>query len=118
VSASSPLSNKITSFEEEISEIIKVIPFNNTNPSSITVDPVSNLVYVSVMPDYSYDNLSQLCSGQYTVPSNNESSSIYPCSVIYVLDGETDKIIDIIRLRSGEEIHKGDTQYGHRSSYG
>jgi hypothetical protein len=52
--------------------------------------------------------LSQLCSGQYTVPSNNESSSIYPCSVIYVLDGETDKIIDIIRLRSGEEIHNMD----------
>jgi hypothetical protein len=47
----SPLYNTTTGFDnktEEIFEIIKVIPFNSTYPSSILVDPISNLVYVSV----------------------------------------------------------------------
>jgi hypothetical protein len=48
--------NTISSFDnmiEENLEVIKVMPLNNTNPSSITVDPISDLVYVSVRPDYS-----------------------------------------------------------------
>ena len=93
---------------EESLELIKVIPFNNTNPSSITVDPVSNLLYISVRPDYYSNYLSQSCFGQNTVTSNNVSDSIYSCSVIYVLDGETDQIIDVIRLGPGEKIHEID----------
>src|SRR5918996_2628810 len=93
-SSSSPPYNTITSFDnmiEESLELIKVIPFNNTNPLSITVDPVSNLLYISVRPDYYSNYLSQSCFGQNTVTSNNVSDSIYSCSVIYVLDGETDQ---------------------------
>lgn len=112
---SSPLYSDIASFDnennktEENFEIIDVMPFNDTYPSSITVDPVSNHVYVSVRPDFSYNNLSQSCFGQNnTVASNNVSDSIYSCSVIYVLDGKTDQIIDIIRLRPGEQIHDMD----------
>ena len=33
----------------------------------------------------------------------SDSSSI--CSVIYVLDGQTEQIIDLIRLGPGEQIH-------------
>jgi hypothetical protein len=98
----------IASFDnktEENFEIIKVMPFNNTNPSSIIVEPISDLIYISVRPDYSYNNLSQSCFGQV---SNNMSDSISSCSVIYVLDGKTDQIIDMIRLRPGEQIHNMD----------
>jgi hypothetical protein len=109
---SSPPYRDIASFDnnkiEKHFEIIKVMPFNNTNPSSITVDPTSDLVYISVRSDYSYNNLSQSCFGQDTIISNNVSGSIHSCSVIYVLDGETDQIIDIIRLRPGEQIHDMD----------
>ena len=98
---------------EENFEIIKVMPFNNTNPSSIIVDPTSNLVYISVRPDYSYNNLSQSCIGQDTIISNNVSDTIHSCSVIYVLDGESDQIIDTIRLGPGEQIH--DMDIDHRA---
>ena len=114
VSASSPyLSNKISSFDnmiEENFEIIKVIPFNSTIPSSITVDQVSNLVYApsgQIIP--AIICLSHVL-GRYNVSSKNESDTIYPCSVIYVLDGKQNKIIDIIRLRRGER----GTRYRHR----
>jgi DNA-binding beta-propeller fold protein YncE len=88
-----------TSFDsktEEISEIIKVIPFNDTYPSSILVDPLSNLVYVSVRPNHSSSYFPELCSEQSTAAvTNNLSSSNYIpaelCSVIYVLDGHTDR---------------------------
>ena|SRR5215204_5372729 len=72
ISASSPLYNKITSIDNKIEEkfeIIKVMPFNNTNPSSITVDPISNLVYVVVRPDDSSNYLSQSCSTIYVLLS-------------------------------------------------
>jgi hypothetical protein len=108
ISASSSLYNKITSIDnktEKKFDIIKVMPFNNTNPSSITVDPISNLVYVAVRPNYSSNYLSHSCSGQNNVTPNNLSDSIYSCSAIYVLDGKTDQIIDIISLGSGEHIH-------------
>jgi hypothetical protein len=101
----------ITSFDnriEENLEVIKVIPFNNTNPSSITVDPISDLVYVSVRPDYSSGYLSQSCSGESSVTSKNLSDSSHICSYIYILDGETDQIIDVIRLGPGEKIHEID----------
>jgi len=48
-SASSHSHNTISSFDnmiEENLEVIKVIPFNGTIPSSIMVDPISNLVVV------------------------------------------------------------------------
>jgi DNA-binding beta-propeller fold protein YncE len=105
----------IESFDDKMMdenfEIIKVMPFNHTNPSSIIVDPTSNLVYVSVRPDYSYNNLSQSCFGQDTIISNNVSDTIHSCSVIYVLDGETDQIIDTIRLGPGEQIHDMDIEH-------
>jgi hypothetical protein len=100
--------NTISSFDnmiEENLEVIKVIPFNGTIPSSITVDPISNLVYVSVRPDYSANYLSQSCSGESNVTSKNVSDSSSTCSVIYVLDGQTEQIIDVIRLGPGEQVH-------------
>jgi DNA-binding beta-propeller fold protein YncE len=33
------------------------------------------------------------------------SDSSSTCSFIYVLDGETDQIIDVIRLGPGEQVH-------------
>jgi hypothetical protein len=98
-------SSSITSFEEKAPEIIKVIPFNGTISSSITVDPISNLIYVSVRPDYSANYLSQSCSGESNITSKNVSDSSSTCSFIYVLDGETDQIIDAIRLGPGEKVH-------------
>jgi DNA-binding beta-propeller fold protein YncE len=106
--SSSPPYNTITSFDnmiEENLEVIKVMPFNNTIPSSITVDPISDLVYVSVRPDYSSNYLTQSCSGESNITSKNLSDSSSTCSVIYVLDGETDHIIDVIRLGPGEKVH-------------
>src|SRR5687768_12076400 len=98
----------ISSFDNMIKEnleVIKVIPFNGTIPSSITVDPISDLLYVTVKPDYSANYLSQSCSGESNVTSKNVSDSSSTCSVIYVLDGETDQIIDVIRLGPGEKVH-------------
>jgi DNA-binding beta-propeller fold protein YncE len=114
-----------TSFDnktEEIPEIIKVIPFNNTYPSSILVDPISNLVYVSVRPDHPYSYFPDLCSGQSTAATlNNLSSSNHVladlCSVIYVLDGDTDRIIEMIGLGPGEEIHDMDIDHGLGTIY-
>ena len=100
--------NTISSFDnmiEENLEVIKVIPFNGTIPSSITVDPISDLLYVAVKPDYSANYLTQSCSGESNVTSKNVSDSSSTCSIIYVLDGETDQIIDVIRLGPGEKIH-------------
>jgi hypothetical protein len=90
---------------EENLEVIKVIPFNGTIPSSVTVDPISNLVYVSVRPNYSANYLSQSCSGESAVTSKNVSDSSSTCSVIYVLNGQTEQIIDVIRLGPGEQVH-------------
>lgn len=100
--------NTISSFDnmiEENLEVIKVIPFNGTIPSSIMVDPISNLVYVSVRPDYSANYLSQSCSGESNVTPKNVSDSSSTCSVIYVLDGQTEQIIDVITLGPGEQVH-------------
>ncbi|MGH9926760.1 MAG: hypothetical protein ACRD5B_15425, partial [Nitrososphaeraceae archaeon] len=36
-------------------QIVKIVPFNNTAPTSVTVDPLRNLVYVSVNPGYPYN---------------------------------------------------------------
>lgn len=100
--SSSHLYDTISSFDnmiEENLEVIKVIPFNGTIPSSITVDPISN------RPDYSANYLSQTCSGESNVTSKNVSDSSSTCSVIYVLDGQTEQIIDVIRLGPGEQVH-------------
>lgn len=100
--------NTISSFDnmiEENLEVIKAIPFNGTIPSSIMVDPISNLVYVSVRPDYSANYLSQSCLGESNVTSKNVSDSSSTCSVIYVLDGQTEQIIDVIKLGPGEQVH-------------
>jgi hypothetical protein len=104
----SPSYNTISSSDNMIKEnleVIKVIPFNGTIPSSITVDPISDLLYVSVRPDYSSNYLSQSCSGESNVTSKNLSDFSSTCSVIYVLDGKTIRIIDVIRLGPGEKVH-------------
>jgi hypothetical protein len=121
----SPLYNTTTGFDnmtEEIFEIIKVIPFNSTYPSSILVDPISNLVYVSVRPAHPYSYFPGLCSGQSTAATTNNLSRFSnvladQCSVIYVLDGDADQIIDVIRLGPGEEIHDMDIDHGLGTIY-
>lgn len=104
---SSPYDN-IAEFDNELKEnleIIKVIPFNNSTLSSMSVDPTSDLIYVSVRPDYSYNYSSTLCLEQNVTNSAVVSSSIFLCSAIYILDGNTGQTNSIIRLRPGEEIH-------------
>jgi DNA-binding beta-propeller fold protein YncE len=81
--------------------IIKAIPFNNTILSSLTIDPISDLVYVSGMPDYSYN---YSCVEQI-MNSSDVSGFVFPCSTIYILDGDTGQINNSIKLRPGEIIH-------------
>jgi hypothetical protein len=86
---------------EQLIEIIKAIPFNNTILSSLIIDSISNLVYVSGMPDHSYD---------YSCLTDNMTSiygsvSELPCSTIYILNGSTGEINNSITLRAGEIIH-------------
>lgn len=73
-------------------EIIEAVSVNNTILSSLTVDPISNHLYVSGVPDYSYNAAPVLCL------KYNTNSSNMPCSVIYVLMGGHDQINNIIRL--------------------
>ena len=76
---------------------VEAIPFNNTILSSLTIDPISDLVYVTGTTDYS-------CSKENMNP-NNLSGFEFPCSTIYILDGSTGQINNSIRLRHGEIIH-------------
>jgi DNA-binding beta-propeller fold protein YncE len=89
-------------------EIVKSIPFNDTIPSSIAVDSSRNLVFVSVKPSYPHDIETNLCNEEndkslYSIPDSVES-----CSTIYIIDGNTGEIKNIIRLRQGEIIHDMD----------
>jgi hypothetical protein len=87
-------------------EIIK-IPFNNTDLSSLAIDPISDLVYVSGSPGYPYNHSSTSCVDQIT-NSSNASGFVFPCSAIYILNGSNNQINNIIRLRPGEIIHDMD----------
>src|ERR687891_557317 len=66
--------------EQQI-ETIKAIPFNNTILSSLIIDSVSNLVYVSGMPDHSYnysclkDNMSSIDGSIFELPSIYHTTS-------------------------------------------
>jgi hypothetical protein len=91
---------------ETISQIL--VSFNNTSLSSIAVDAVSDLVYVSLRPGYSSNYSSTSCLEQNATGSATVSSSMFPCSAIYILDGNTGHINNIIRLRPGELIHNMD----------
>jgi hypothetical protein len=99
-------SNNTNSIELEGNlEIINIIPFNNASLSSIVVDTLSNLVYVSANPAYPYDNTTFFCREE----NNGDSlptilNSISACSAIYVIDGDTGQTNDIIRMRPGEQI--------------
>ncbi len=86
-------------------EISKIIPFNNTHLSSLSIDSISNRVYVSAAPDYSSTNPSTHCLQQDTTGSSILLSSNFPCSLIYILDGNTGQLNNIFRLRYGEQIH-------------
>lgn len=81
--------------------ITKAIPFHNASISSIAIDTISNHVYVSVIPVAPTS-----CLQQDNTAANSESD--FPCSFISILDGNTDQIIDEIRLRYGELIHATD----------
>lgn len=88
-------------------EIIKAIPFYNASLSSIAIDTTSNRVYVSAIP-FTSDNLCLQQNTTTTITTTNPdiiSGSSFSCSLIYVLDGNTDQVIDNIRLRYGELIH-------------
>lgn len=85
--------------ESEDIGIIKTIQFNNTILSSLTIDPISDLVYVSGMPDHSYN---YSCSKENT---NSSSGFKFLCSTIYILDWSTGQINNLIKLRPGEIIH-------------
>ncbi|HZD34789.1 MAG TPA: hypothetical protein VE130_06250 [Nitrososphaeraceae archaeon] len=94
---------------EENLEIIDTIPFNNTSLSSIVVDTLRNLVYVSANPVYPYDNTTFSCTEEEKKENNSDSlptilNSISACSAIYVIDGDSGQIKNIIRLRPGELI--------------
>jgi hypothetical protein len=76
--------------------LIKSIPSDNTILSSLTIDPILDLVYISGMPDSCLkDNMNP----------NNVSSFELPCSTIYIVNGSTGQINNSIRLRPGEIIH-------------
>jgi DNA-binding beta-propeller fold protein YncE len=91
--------NTVASTEEDENlEISRVIPFNNTTPSSIAVDPLRNLVYVSVNPGYPYNYTLSLCAEENAASSFVIPTSISACSAIYVLDGNSSLVYDIIRL--------------------
>jgi DNA-binding beta-propeller fold protein YncE len=85
-------------------EIIRAVPFNNTSLSSIVVDPLRNLVYVSANPSYPYNYTTSLCADENNTNSLYIPNSISACSAIYVIDGDTGQIENIIRLRHGELI--------------
>jgi hypothetical protein len=86
-------------------EIRKIIPFNNTRLSSLSIDSISNRVYVSGAPDHSSTNPSTHCLQQDTTESSIFLSSNFSCSLIYILDGNTGQLNNIFRLRYGEHIH-------------
>jgi hypothetical protein len=89
----------------KIIEISKIIPFNNTRFSSLSIDSILNRVYVSAAPDHSSANPSTHCLQQDTTESSIFSSSNFSCSLIYILDGNTGQLNNIFRLRYGEHTH-------------
>jgi hypothetical protein len=98
-------SNNTNNMElEDNLEIINTIPFNNTSLSSIVVDTLRNLVYISANPSYPYDNTTFSCREENKGDSLSILNSLSACSAIYVIDGNTGQTNDIIRLRHGELI--------------
>jgi hypothetical protein len=98
-------SNNTNSIELEGNlEIINTIPFNNASLSSVVVDTLSNLVYVSANPSYPYDNTTFFCREENNGDSLPILNSISVCSAIYVIDGDSGQTNDIIRMRPGELI--------------
>ena len=86
-------------------EIIKSIPFKNTTLSSIAVDPIRNLVFVSTNPSYPYDHKASLCREENDTSSYSIPNSVAACSAIHIIDGNTGNIKEIIKLSRGEIIH-------------
>jgi hypothetical protein len=89
-------------------EIVKSIPFNSTTPSSIAIDLSRNLVFVSVKPSYPYDIETTLCNEENSKSLYSIPYSVEGCSGIYIIDGNTGEIKNLIRLRQGEIIHNMD----------
>lgn len=85
-------------------QIVKVVAFNNTTPSSIVVDTLRNLVYVSVNPGYPYNYTLSLCEENDTSQQPAIANALSACSAIYVLDGDSGLIKNTIHLGPGEQI--------------
>lgn len=83
-------------------QIVKVVPFNNTNPTSVALDALQNLVYVSVNPGYPYNYTLSLCEENAT--SRRVANALSACSAINVLDGDSGLIKNTIYLGPGEQI--------------
>jgi hypothetical protein len=97
-------------------QIVKVVPFNNVAPTSVEVDTLRNLVYVSVSPGYPYNYTLSLCEENAT----NQlaiANALYACSAIYVLDGDSGLINNIIHLGPGEQIKDIDIDTEKRMLY-
>lgn len=98
--------------------IVEVVSFNNTTPSSVAVDALRNLVYVSVNTGYPHNYSLSLCqeekitSSFATIPSPTSA-----CSAIYILDGDSGIIKDIVRLSPGERVRDIDIDTGKRMIY-
>lgn len=96
-------SSNMDNIEEAILQIDEVVPFNNTTPASVTVDTLRNLIYVAVNPGYPYNYTSSLCE-ENTSNQPDITDSVSACSAIYVLDGNSGQINDIIHLDHGEQV--------------
>lgn len=86
-------------------EILKSIPFENTTLTSIAVDPIRNLVFVSANPKYPYDDKISQCREENDTSANSIPNYVAAYPAMYVIDGNTGDIMDIVRLRQGEIIH-------------
>jgi hypothetical protein len=84
-------------------QIVKIVPFNNTAPTSVAVDALRNLVYVPVNPGYPYNYTMSLCEENAT-SRFAIANPFSACSAIYVLDGHSGQINNVIHLGPGEQV--------------
>ncbi len=62
------------------------------------------MVFVSANPEYPYDYKASLCLEENDISSYSIRDSVGSCSAIYIIDGNTGDIKEIIKLRQGEII--------------
>src|SRR5512145_1396353 len=103
--------------EDASLQLVEVVPFNNTTPTSVAVDTLRNLVYVAVNPGYPYNYTLSLCAEENATSQLAIANSLSACSAIYVLDGSLGLINDIIRLGPGEQVKDIDIDAEKRMLY-